>query len=374
MGDKVNKQENIYSLKGFDKVFRFTFRQTFKNKAYVASFVMFVLVMTLMGPIQYASFRAGSGAAGEALNYSPEKADIENLYVLNETDIPFEKSDLEWIDMENDGTAQTEISVVQKPEAELTASLGKKDAALIINFSDTGYAVNIVASDDTELSVSDLDGMSSYAAERFDSARLVAAGISEEDIAMLQNGIDEMGVYDEGDFLKEGQKTVSQDKFFGYMIAYSIILMIVMVMSTSYIITSVNEEKQSKLVESILVTVRPMALLLGKIAGMMFYVVLILACGMIGGGISNAVLDNVFDASSQGFQATGFSLSIFTENGPLSSAVLLISIILGFMAFGLLAGLFGSACNQQEDVQSATSSVMMICMLGYFILIIRGMT
>ena len=368
----MNKQENIYSLKGFDKVFRFTFRQTFKNKAYITSFVMFVLVMTFMSPIQYASFRAGSSAAGEAVDYSPEKAGIDNLYVLNETDIPFEKSDIEWIDVASDDAAKTQISIEQKPENEITASLGQKDAALIINYSDTGYAVNIVASDDTELAVSDLDGMSSYAAERFDEARLAATGLNDDNIAMLQNGIDGLGVYDEQEYLKEGQKTVSQRTFFDYLIGYSIILMIVMVMSTSYIITSVNEEKQSKLVESILVSVRPMALLLGKITGMMAYVVMIIICGMIGSGISNAVLENVFEASAHGFVSSGFSFAIFTENGPLASVVLIMSIILGFLAFGLLAGLFGSACNQQEDVQGATSSVMMICMLGYFVAIGAG--
>ena len=53
-----NEKENIYSLKGFDKVFKFTLAQTFKNKAYIVSLVMFILVMSLMGPIQYFSSKS----------------------------------------------------------------------------------------------------------------------------------------------------------------------------------------------------------------------------------------------------------------------------------------------------------------------------
>ncbi len=364
----MNKQENIYSLKGFDKVFRFTVRQTFKNKAYITSFVMFVLIMTFMGPIQFASYKAGSGAAGEAFSYSPEDVGIEKLYVLNETDVPVDIDDLEGLYTESEeaeGLSKSDV-IFETPGSEASSSLGKKDAALIFCFGESGYKVDVVASDDTELKVSELNEVSGFAAERFDAARLSSTGIGEADIKMLQQGIDTEGIYTETEYAKEDSKTLSQSKYFGYIMGYSIILMIVMVMSSSYIITSVNEEKQSKLVESILVSVRPMALLLGKITGMMSYVVLVLVCGMTGSAVSSAVLDNVFNAKESGFEYSGLSVSMFTENGPVAAAVLLISILLGFLTFGLLSGLFGSACSQPEDVQSATSSVMLVCMLGYF--------
>ncbi len=365
----MNKQENIYSLKGFDKVFRFTVRQTFKNKAYITSFVMFVLIMTFMGPIQYASFMAGSSAAGDMINYSPQNIGIEKLYVLNQTDVPVDIDSLEGLYTEGEeaeGLTKSNVIFETVGSSDSSSSLGNKDAVLIFGFGESGYKVSIVASDDTELKVSELDEVSGFAAEKFDAARLSSTGIGEDDIKMLQQGIDGEGIYTEKEYAKEDSKTLSQSKYFGYIMGYSIILMIVMVMSSSYIITNVNEEKQSKLVESILVSVRPMALLLGKITGMMSYVVLVLVCGMTGSAISNAVLDNVFHAKESGFEYSGLSVSMFTENGPAAAAVLLISILLGFLSFGLLSGLFGSACNQPEDVQSATSSVMLVCMLGYF--------
>ena len=364
----MNKQENIYSLKGFDKVFRFTVRQTFKNKAYITSFVMFVLIMTFMGPIQYASFKAGSSAAGDMIDYSPQNSGIEKLYVLNQTDVPVDIDDLEGLYIEGEETeGLTKSNVIfETVGSDASSSLGKKEAALILGFGESGYKVSVVASDDTELKVSELDKVSGFVAEKFDAARLASTGIGEADIQMLQKGIDGEGIYTEAEYAREDSKTLSQSNYFNYIMGYSIILMIVMVMSSSYIITSVNEEKQSKLVESILVSVRPMALLLGKITGMMSYVVLILVCGMTGAAVSNAVLDNVFHAKENGFVYSGLSVSMFTENGPAAAAILLISILLGFLTFGLLSGLFGSACNQPEDVQSATSSVMMVCMLGYF--------
>lgn len=64
-----NEKENIYSLKGFDKVFKFTLAQTFKNKAYIISFVSFVIMMALMGPIQYFSAKSSSNAAKSVSDY-----------------------------------------------------------------------------------------------------------------------------------------------------------------------------------------------------------------------------------------------------------------------------------------------------------------
>ena len=84
-----NKTENIYSMKGFKHVFFFTLKQTFKNKTYIASFIIFVLMMALMGPISYFS------SSGVAQNVDAMKvidlgdSKIEKVILVNETPIPY---------------------------------------------------------------------------------------------------------------------------------------------------------------------------------------------------------------------------------------------------------------------------------------------
>ena len=80
----MNNRENIYSLEGFSKVFKFTVRQTFKNKGYLLSFVIFVLVMTLMGPLQYLGQSAGQGAAEDSMNFNSADVDVDNIYIYDQ--------------------------------------------------------------------------------------------------------------------------------------------------------------------------------------------------------------------------------------------------------------------------------------------------
>ena len=42
---KMNKHENIYSMKGIGKVYRFTVLQTLKNKTYLLSLIMMIIFM-----------------------------------------------------------------------------------------------------------------------------------------------------------------------------------------------------------------------------------------------------------------------------------------------------------------------------------------
>ena len=74
----VNEKENIYSLKGFSKVFKFTLTQTFKNKAYIISLVVFVLTMSLMGPIQYFSAKSSMSASESLLSNKVKDAATMN--------------------------------------------------------------------------------------------------------------------------------------------------------------------------------------------------------------------------------------------------------------------------------------------------------
>ncbi|SEQ25024.1 ABC-type Na+ efflux pump, permease component [Lachnospiraceae bacterium NE2001] len=382
--NEMNKRENIYSLQGFGKVFRFTVSQTFKNKGYLASFVIFVLVMTLMGPIQYLGQHAGQSAAEDSIVFDPSSVEMDKLYVYNEIGTEISIEDLSDLYMTDDqakeaedglGITSDDIELYHAHDAELhdedmiMDSLGKKDAAVFINVDDTGYTVSGIISKDSEVAVEDIDSITETVKDVFEKKRLENSNVSSEDVQMIFSGVSTSSVVEESDYVAEANRTVSQMNYMFYMLGFAMIIFIVISMSNSYIITSVTEEKQSKLVESLLVSVRPMALLMGKICGMMSYVVMLLVCGVIGSNISNAVMKNVFSISESEFNNKGFNFSIFKDFGVFGAVCLLLSIVLGFLAFGTVSGLFGSTCNKTEDIQDATGNVMMITMFSYFIAI-----
>ena len=144
-------------------------------------------------------------------------------------------------------------------------------------------------------------------------------------------------------------------------------------LSNSFIIASVTEEKQSKLVESLLVSVRPMALLMGKICGMMGYVLSILACGFIGSKISDYIMSDIMKVDVSLYSGSGLDFSLFRNFGLKGLVVLLFALIVGYLTFAVIGGIMGSACSKVEDTQNATGIVMTIVMIGYMGAIFIGM-
>ena len=376
----MNKRENIYSLDGFGKVFKFTVSQTFKNKGFLVSFIIFVLCMTLAGPMQYLGQRAGTDAEA-SIDYDASNVTVDNIYVYNQTPVVLGVDNLmELCKSPNrkDLTDEGELKAgqgVQKDKihiqetADITGvadDLGPKDIAVVLSMDEKGYKIDGIIAEDSDVKITDLDNITEIVKESFDEKRLADGNVSEEDIQMIFSGVNTGGVKSADDVLSEESQTVTQSRYMFYMLGYAMIIFIVVSMSTSFIITSVTEEKQSKLVESLLVSVRPMALLLGKVCGMMAYVILILVGGVIGSNISNIVMKEVLNISESEFSNQGFNFSIFKDFGLAGGIALFVSIVLAFLAFGMISGLFGSTCNKTEDIQNATGNVMTISMITYF--------
>lgn len=362
-------RENIYSLKGFSKVYAFTLGQTFKNKAYLASIFIFMLVFIFMGPLNYFMTKSSMGAAESALSKDIDDIQLGDIYIKNNTAIGMNKLEL--------GNAEVHIydtdSAEKIEEDKLKDELKENDAIIIIDKEATNYNLRGVISDSSALKVQDIDAVTQKVKEAFDEERMKTLSIDAADIQKISKGISHDSVISEEEYIEEENKTISSDKYMKYILGFSIIIFMMVTMSNSYIISSVTEEKQSKLVETLLVSVRPMALLMGKILGMMTYVMVILAVGVISSKISDFIMKNVFKIDTKLYNGAGFDLSIFSSVGGISLIFVILTIVLGFLSFAILAGVFGSACTKTEDIQNATGNIMTIAMVGYFVSFGAGM-
>ncbi len=146
---------------------------------------------------------------------------------------------------------------------------------------------------------------------------------------------------------------------------YAMLIIFISILSSSFIIRSVVEEKSSRLVEFMLVSVRPLALLAGKILAIIVYIagiiILMIVCFSFSSWFCTAIL---------GMQADMASSAVFTLLGRIrlqDAAVILISCITGILTFAILAGLCGAGCSSPEDANGA-NSVPMILIMGCYLL------
>jgi ABC-2 type transport system permease protein len=132
-----------------------------------------------------------------------------------------------------------------------------------------------------------------------------------------------------------------------------------------WVAMSVAEEKGSRVMELMLNATTPLQMLTGKVvgngaAGLTQYGA-ILAAIVVGllvqGPIHKLVLGT--DAAAP-----------FGGLGPVVLVAFAILLVLGFLMYSLLYAALGSLVSRQEDVQSATSPLMTLIMIGYFMSVV----
>lgn len=156
------------------------------------------------------------------------------------------------------------------------------------------------------------------------------------------------------------------DARYAVQYGYSIVVMIVCVFSCSYIVRSIIEEKSSKLVETLMVSVKSEALILGKIFSVMTFIFAMVAALFMSFGLSYLVTGMFMDTSVIGntLKGMGITADMF-RMGPGLIAVVIISLLLAYMTFSLISALSGAGCSNMEDMEAANMTAMVIILAGY---------
>ncbi len=150
----------------------------------------------------------------------------------------------------------------------------------------------------------------------------------------------------------------------------SILIFMMIVMYGTWVATSVVEEKSSRVMEVILNAATPFQLLSGKVLGvgaaaLTQYAALLLA-GCVAlfaqGWVASLVL---------GADASEASLPAGLTFGMLG--LLVVYGVLGFLLFAVLYAGVGSLVSRQEDVNTVTMPLTLVCSAGYIVAVYTGL-
>lgn len=368
-----NSKENIYSLQGFGKVFRFTFMQTIKNKSFLGVAIIMILMMGMMKPLMYLLNSSSEKTRQNVESVSLDQVQADHLYILNETtfEIDNEMQQVPRMDEVKEGYLDTKnvvfYNVGDEKEENLIAKLTAKDILVVIKPELLTYTVNGIIADSSEVTVRSLDRATDYVKKVFSDIRKSQMALDDNTLKAISAGVSKEGVITAKEFQDEKEHTVSQAEYSGLLAGFALIIMVVSALSSSYIITSVNEEKTSKLAETLLVSVRPMALLLGKVLGMLLFVAGTIVCGvLLSYFVSEVVMSKMMNLDMSSLAQTGsINLAIFTGYGVKGLVVFLVEIVISLCTFGVFSAIMGSACSKTEDQQNATTVVTMITIIGW---------
>ncbi|MGD0861682.1 MAG: ABC transporter permease [Candidatus Limnocylindrales bacterium] len=160
-----------------------------------------------------------------------------------------------------------------------------------------------------------------------------------------------------------GTNSISQEVS-ANVLSTGLIVLIFMAIITygTWVAMSVAEEKGSRVMELMLNATTPLQMLAGKVigngaAGLTQYGIILAA--VVGGLLAQGPIHElVLGSSGSGAPFGGLN--------PTVLGAFVVLFALGFLLYSLLYAALGSLVSRQEDVQSATSPLMVLIMLGYF--------
>lgn len=118
-----------------------------------------------------------------------------------------------------------------------------------------------------------------------------------------------------------------------------------------WVATGVVEEKSSRIVEVLLSTIRPGALLAGKVLGL----------GLLGLGQLVVII-----AAGLGAALASGAVDLPSATGG-SAALLAVWFVAGYALYSCLFAVSGALVSRQEDLQSATAPLTVLLLAGYFV-------
>lgn len=345
---KLRKQE----FKGTGQVYRFTLVQLLKNRANLVSLIIMLLFAFFAIPV--ATFLNG--------DFSGEDSSLSTVYYLNETAVPMDFDRLGEKDiMFRKVSAQPAYFAAEDWQKELDA---EEAFVHILEDEETGgFSVRVFCPDGSDTEEADL--LSEAVLSLFRSERFHALGITDEQLDQLNSSymvsVDLLENYRQAE-------TIGAGTSFAVQYIYAILVLILCTFSTTFIVRAIIEEKASKLVETLLISVRPLALILGKILAVMTYVFGMILVMIAGAAVSWKLTGIFMDGSMMKNMIADMGLtSDMLRFSPFTVVVVLISLILGYFTFSVIGGIAGSSCSSMEDVESANMNVLLFVLAGYMI-------
>ncbi len=315
-------------LSGTGQVYRFTLSQLLKSRANRVTLIIMVLLAAVSMPL--------TALLGGETPETSDTAGLTSVRVDNRTDLALDFSgDAYWAD------------------TDFSADAGEPDAVVTVTGDETGYQVAVNGSESAD--AGELSQLAETARQAVRDACLRAAGLSSRQLEALTASTGEEDSHEEGFWVQYG---------------YSILAMILCLMSASYVIRAVVEEKDSRLVELLLVSVKPMALLAGKILAVMAFTFGWLLAMLAGLGVSCGLTAGLLGPGVLQKQLSGLLAAVPRVQEDLWQAagvllVLLVSLGLGYLTISLIGGVAGACCSGMEEAGEATGPVMLLTMAGY---------
>lgn len=356
---------------GWKSIFSFTFTQTAKSKAFKVSSVIIIILVFAMALLAglLPAIIGSNQTSGSNITIDGE-VPVKTMYIADTTGIStgadYEKMfSVLGVKIDDCGKDADIDALTEKVKSESMSLL------VTVKESKTGYEIYASRPGDDSVSSGTASDFGAMVKNVFENVRLTKAGLSGEQITAVNKTVD---VYQS----IAGEPTENN---FGFVVKMvlpmlsSLILFMLIFIYGQMVAQSIAQEKTSKVMELLLTSVRPLAVIIGKILAMgslaLLQFIMIIVSGALGIVAASPLSSMIIGSSEETGAATSQLMAeIGDALGGFSPIVILlvfVVFIVGFVFFALIAGLIGATVSRMEDLNAAMQPLAVIGVLGFYL-------
>lgn len=356
---------------GWKDVFRFSLEQGIKQKAYYGFLIVICLIIIFSMPIS-----SLIKSNGEDEVYTSK---VTKLTIYDETGLSIDYAEA----LQGDAFAGVQIVTdsAQNYDAHVKSLEESEDSTELVAkivFDEMGlFNLTFVKAASSALAEDDCNSVAGAFVAYFDDARISAIDVTAEQMEFINQPVSTKVEFisETGEVIpqEEAKEGITMDEYMMLLVGIMIVT-IVISLSGSSIATSIMTEKTTRVVEYLMINVRPMALIVGKIFASLLMVLIQIAAMGISYGISVALDTALFGSKAADVQNMVDGVEVSTVgfwdmllNIQLSDVLVAIVVILaGIMFYSILAGLAGASVSKMEEMAEGMKIFQMTMVVGSY--------
>ena len=349
------------NITGWRIVFTFTLIQTLKNKAFLISTVILLLVALVSMPI-ISSITSNKGS--EANSVSP----VKKVYINNATPL----LNIDFKDLLKDQRMSHIIFEAMKEDYNVVTAriTAKENESIILTIKDnkSNYSLSFIKASKGPITDSSLEVLQNSMAKKFEVIKLKALGIKDEQLAMIHSEVKtKVSTADVNGALIVKEDTSISNSEYWFIYGLLFIVMLVNVMASTQIASSIVTEKSTRVIEYLLTSVRPLALMVGKIIAMLTAVLLQMLSLVVILVVSNKVSSALSYSNGESVLSHYLPKNLFQNLNIVNFMFCLILIVLGMIFYATLAGLTGATVSKIEELNEGLMLFNFTNIIGVYI-------
>lgn len=359
----------INRMRGTKQIFCFTLIQGLKSKSIKISTIILCAIILCIVPVmtvinkdtknkdKSTKIKKVMVIDGSGIGIAEELSKIEDdLY----GDIAYENADIDYENLDEDAKLKDIYQF-------------KKDADyvyLVVTYTGESFASQVYFDKESKISEKDAGNYSQFLSDNFGKILADKYGITEEQAKVLD--AQTVVTYASEELADKDKVDAHENTKYAVIYGMMMIMMFVLAYGGERIAMSITVEKSSKIIDMLMVSVKPMAIVVGKICAnltILFVQIALMGLSYLGSIVINGLIFNDGKIYIPGNVRNIFNPNNFAGVSVGNIILGIFIFVFGFVLYGMIAGVAGASVSKTEDISEGIKLYTFLLIICAYVVI-----